>query len=91
MSSTGLTDVLITDVDGSLDPAGNAAFGALVSNTAHMTDILGESCTTIGSCLAYCSDVCLRTLSLKVSQFGTENWKLRASRALFYLSFCVCR
>merc|ERR1711957_528435 len=66
-------DIAITDVDETLDPAGNASFGALVSDSPHVTDIFGDACTSIGNCMSYCSDVCLRTFSLKVSQFGTEN------------------
>ena len=77
--SPGTTDIVITDVDGSLDPTGNATVGALVSDSPHVTDIMGDACSSIGNCMSYCSDVCLRTFSLKVSQFGTENWRLKVS------------
>ncbi len=70
------TDLVITDSDGSLDPDGIAQFGALVHDNNHVTDILGDACSPTAKCLAYCKDVCLRTFSLQVEQFGTENWKL---------------
>ena len=31
--------------------------------------------------MAYCTDVCLRTFSCRVEQFGTENWKLRITNS----------
>jgi hypothetical protein len=73
----GVEDLVFTDVDGSFDLTGQASGGALVSNFTHMTDIFGGSCVNTGNCMAYCPGVCLRTMSFKVEQFGTENWKLQ--------------
>lgn len=79
-SEIGVKDLVFTDIDGSLDPSGIATKGALVSDYPHVTDILGgAACTSLDHCTAYCKDVCLRTFSYKVEQFGTENWKLRVS------------
>lgn len=73
----GVKDIVITDLDGSFDPSGSSTGGALVSDEPHMTDILGNgTCTTVGSCMAYCPGACLRSLTYSVEQFGTENWKL---------------
>ena len=69
----GVKDLVYTDVDGSL--SGQSAGGALVSNFPHVTDILGGACSDMGNCMAYCRGMCLRTMSFKVEQFGTENWK----------------
>lgn len=77
-ATPGVTDIVITDATGSLDPTGAATVGAIVSNSTHVTGVLGDKCTNIGNCMAYCS-VCLRTLSLKVPQFGTENWMLKVT------------
>jgi len=73
----GVKDIVITDMDGSFDPARVATVGALVSNYPHVTDILGNTCVDIGNCMAYCPGVCLRSIFFKVEQFGTENWKLK--------------
>jgi len=74
----GVKDIVITDLDGSFNPSGSATGGALVSDEPHVTDILGpDACTSIEGCMAYCPDVCLRSFSYKVEQFGTENWKLK--------------
>ena len=84
-SSYGFNDIVINDIDGSLDPAGEASNGALVSDNLFVHGVLGEgACTSIGSCMAYCPNVCLRTFSYLVEQFGTENWKLRVSSHASY-------
>lgn len=76
----GVNDIVINDIDGSLNPAGASGVpSALVSNYPHMTGAFGDKCTGIGKCMAYCPGVCLSTFSLKVEQFGTENWKLRVT------------
>ena len=80
-SDVGVTDLVFTDLDGSFKPAGSdATGGSLVSDYSHVTDIFENgTCSSVGNCLAYCPGLCLRTLSYKVEQFGTENWTLRVS------------
>lgn len=74
----GVNDVVFNDLDGSFDPTGTSTHGVLVSDQDFMTNILGTDCTRdLGGCTAYCPDVCVRTFSYKVEQFGTENWKLK--------------
>ena len=71
-------DIVITDIDGSLDPKGKAPGGSLVMNNDFVIDILGEgACTPTYSCMTYCPNVCLRTFTYQVEQFNTENWKLK--------------
>lgn len=79
-SELGVSDIVINDLDGGLDLSGASARGALVSNFPHVTDIFGsDACSSIGNCMAYCPGLCLRTFTLRVEQFGTENWKLKVS------------
>jgi len=82
VAKSGATDIVITDVDGSLDPNGAASVGALVSSSSHVTDIFGDLCVDLGKCMAYCPGVCLRGLYLKVEQFGTENWMLKIKNSV---------
>ncbi len=76
----GVKDIVITSIDGSLDPTGNATSGSLIHDYDHVKQILGVgACSSIGKCMAFCPNTCLRTFSFKVEQFGTESWKLRVS------------
>jgi hypothetical protein len=89
----GVKDIVITSIDGSLDPTGNATSGSLIHDYDHVKGILGVgACSSLGKCLAFCPNACLRTVSFKVEQFGTENWKLRVSIATLakeiYLDLC---
>ena len=70
-------DIVINIVDGNLDQSGDTSSGAFVSNEPQVTDIFGDSCVDVGNCMAFCPDSCLRSLYLKVEQFGTENWELK--------------
>jgi hypothetical protein len=89
-ASYGVKDIVITDMDGSFDPSRNGTSGSLVHDYEHVTGILGVgACSSIGKCLAFCPKACLRTFSLKVEQFGTENWKLRVS-AIILLKEMYC-
>lgn len=84
-SERGVSDLVINDLNGSLDPTGAASSGALVHDNDHVKKIFGTSgCESIGNCLAYCPGVCLRAFSLRVEQFGTENWKLLVSDTLHH-------
>lgn len=86
----GVKDIVITSVDGSLDPTGNATSGSLVHDYDHVKKILGVgACTSLGGCLAFCPNACLRTFSFKVEQFGTENWKLRVSTTIPVVSHSI--
>ena len=83
----GVKDIVITSVDGSLDPTGNATSGSLIHDYDHVKQILGVgACSPLGKCLAFCPNTCLRTFSYKVEQFGTENWKLRVSTNVWQLT-----
>ena len=76
----GVKTALITDMDGSLDPSGQHTGGSLVSNFEHMTTLTGVTCDVHeDQCMAYCPNVCLRTVMYKVEQFGTGNWTLRVT------------
>ena len=77
-SDIGVSDIVINDADGSMDPARTATKGALVQGYDHITGIL-PNCNSIGHCMAYCSGVCLRTMKFKIEQHGTADWKLRVS------------
>jgi hypothetical protein len=91
----GVKNLVITSVDGSLDPTGNATSGSLVHDYDHVKQILGVgACSSLGKCLAFCPNTCLRTFSFKVEQFGTENWKLRVSTTIlvqkrYYEDLCL--
>ncbi len=91
----GVKNLVITSVDGSLDPTGNATSGSLVHDYDHVKQILGVgACSSLGKCLAFCPNTCLRTFSFKVEQFGTENWKLRVSTTIlvqkrYYGNLCL--
>lgn len=91
----GVKNLVITSVDGSLDPTGNATTGSLVHDYDHVKQILGVgACSSLGKCLAFCPNICLRTFSFKVEQFGTENWKLRVSTTIlvqkrYYGNLCL--
>ena len=90
----GVKDIVITSIDGSLDPTGNATSGSLIHDYDHVKQILGVgACSSLGKCLAFCPNTCLRTFSFKVEQFGTENWKLRVSTTILvqkrYSGSCV--
>ncbi len=81
----GVKDIVITDMDGSFDPSRNGTMGSIVQDYDHVKGILGEgACSSIGKCLAFCPNACLRKFSLKVEQFGTENWKLRVSAIILF-------
>jgi len=76
----GIKDIVITDLDGSFDPSRNGTSGSIVQDYDHMKGILGVgACSSMGKCLAFCPNACLRKFVMKVEQFGTENWKLRVS------------
>jgi len=76
-SSYGYPDIVITDLDGSLDPDKSAASGALVSDYPYMTGLF--NCKSIGNCMAYCPGVCLGMFTFFTERFGTENYKLRVT------------
>ena len=77
-SNMGVKNLVITDMDGSLDPSGTSGTGgSLVSDYPCVTGLTGVECTSVLSmCMAYCPGACLRAFSYKVEQFGTENWTL---------------
>lgn len=84
-TSYGVSDLVITDTDGSFDPSRNGTSGSLIHDYEHVKGILGVgACSSIGKCLAFCPNACLRTFSFKVEQFGTENWKLRVSVIIMF-------
>ncbi len=78
-SSYGYPDVVITDIDGSLDPDESASSGALVSDQPYMTGFFGDSCKSTAGCMAYCAGVCLGMVTFFTERFGTENYKLRVT------------
>jgi hypothetical protein len=85
VTTYGVKDLVITDLDGSLNPSINGTSGSLVHDFDFVKGILGVgACSSIGKCLAYCPNACLRTFLLKVEQFETENWKLRVSVVLLW-------
>lgn len=77
-SSYGFPDIVINDLDGSLDPDKNAASGALVSDKEYMTTLLG-GCKPFTGCMAYCAGVCLNMFAIYTERFGTEKYKLRVT------------
>lgn len=90
----GIDDIVITDVDGSLNPSGDSEGtpGAFVSSFPHMTEIFGDTCVEFeGNCMSYCPNVCLRTVTFGVEQFGTENVRLVVTSKSFVVSAVVCR
>eukprot|EP00804_Cyclotella_cryptica_P014145 CCRYP_005584-RA/>CCRYP_005584-RA protein AED:0.03 eAED:0.03 QI:259/1/1/1/0.94/0.9/20/117/3951 len=79
-SKYGVDDIVINDLDGSLvaSIAGNSAenetSGVFVSNSVSMKF---SGCSEyLTNCLAYCPDLCLRTVTYAVEQFGTEGLNL---------------
>lgn len=81
----GVKDIVITDVDGSLDPTGQASFGSLVQDHPFVHGIFGDACSSTGNCMAYCPELCLRTFTYKVEQFRTHSWVLRVSVLCVYI------
>ena len=73
----GFPDVVINDIDGSLDPDNAASSGALVSDKPYMTGLF--DCKSVEGCMSYCTGVCLRMFSIFTERFGTENYKLRVT------------
>ena len=82
----GLGDVVVTDVDSSMNPNPRAIdlgppnsyrASSLVSDKPWMTAFLPDQCTSIpDACYAYCHHVCLRTITYRVDAYGTENVSL---------------
>jgi hypothetical protein len=77
--SYGYPDIVINDIDGSLDPDKIASSGALVSDHEYMTGLFGDSCKSTTKCMAYCTGVCLGMFTFFTERFGTENYKLRVT------------
>jgi len=76
----GVDDIVMHDLDGSLvaSVAGtspdNETTGVFVSNTDSM---MFSGCIEYASnCLSYCPDICLRTVTYAVEQFGTAGFNL---------------
>ncbi len=78
MQTFGFNDIVINDLNGSLDRTGlSTGPSALVSNTPALTNLLGNKCSAhTDSCMAYCSGVCMQSFYYNVEQFRTETWKL---------------
>jgi hypothetical protein len=77
----GVKDIVITDIDGRSDPAGKAsAASSFVSNTDYLKGFAGGSCKEYFDGIAYCSDTCLRTVTLRVDQSETSAINLRVTR-----------
>jgi hypothetical protein len=79
-STYGVDDLVIADLNGhlaaSIDGASldEATPGVFVSNTPHM---IFEDCIEYPSnCLAFCPNICLRTVAYSVEQYGSENLRL---------------
>ena len=79
-AATNINDVVITDLDGSLDPNPAPEFtgvASAVSNQPFMTAFADGLCDEIeDSCMTYCRDTCLRTVSWLVEGSGTEGLTL---------------
>jgi len=76
-----VNNVVMNDLDGSLDPApANASsFGVLVTNEEHMTKLANGACTEYPDLhYSYCANTCLRTVHYLTDIFETENITLRA-------------
>ena len=86
----GVDDIVLHDLDGSLVASisgtspDNETSGVFVSNTDSMKF---SGCIEYASnCLSYCPDICLRTVTYAVEQFGTEGFNLlvTSERFLFF-------
>lgn len=76
----GVDDIVINDLDGALassmtgTSSTSQTSGVFVSNTDFMK--FGDCIGYASNCLAYCPDLCLRTVTYTVEQFGTDGFKL---------------
>lgn len=80
LSSYGVDDIVISDKDGYLVASLNGASqeeasgGVWVTNSDHMKF---DGCIEYpDNCMAFCPDICLRTVKYSVEQYGTEDLKL---------------
>jgi len=73
----GHKDVVLTDLDSSMQPSGSSYSGvsSIVSNEHYMTDF-ADCVKTPSMCSAYCNS-CYRTLTTKVDPAETEDYKLQ--------------
>jgi len=74
-------DVVMNDLDGSLDsaPDNASSFGVLVTNKEYMTKLANGTCTEYPDLhYSYCANTCLRTVHYLTNIFETEDIKLRA-------------
>lgn len=90
-SSYGVDDIVITDIDGSfvssIDASASNETGVLMS---HVMQTFSECIELPDTCMQYCSDVCLQTISYKVEQYETEEMILRVTGklCLFHENLC---
>ena len=76
----GIRDIVINDVDGSLDPAKEATkSGMLVSDVKWLKDFV-KNCTTYPHGISYCNDSCYRTISFMVDQYDSNHFDMKITR-----------
>ena len=80
LSRYGVDDIVINDLDGALassimgTSSTSQTSGVFVSNTDFMK--FSDCITYASNCVAYCPNLCLRTVTYAVEQFGTDGVKL---------------
>ena len=64
LNESSVKDVMIQDLDGSIDPTGSKRPGFIVSDSDLTTAFISGCISIPGSCAQFCPDVCLRTLTI---------------------------
>lgn len=77
--SSGINEIVVTDLDSSLDPVGlGSGVSSLISDDENLMVMLNKTkCTPIASaCAQYCRDACLRSFTIAIDNGGTEDIQL---------------
>lgn len=81
-NDNGIPDIIISDPDGSSDPARQASGpGSFVSNKRYLKEFAGGDCDLYSEGIVYCQNACYRTVELIVGQTGTSSYELRVTRS----------
>ncbi len=84
-SGNGVSDIIITDSDGSSNPSGLSSgsvfssAGTFMSNKRYLTAFAGGDCAIHSEGIVYCQNTCYRTVQLQVDQTDTSDYDLKVT------------